>query len=103
MASPDGLRNIAELHHETVNGSGHPRGLKGAQIPIEVHIVAVAGVFDALTSCRPYKRAWSNAEALRMLKKPAGIELDAECVAAPVDHPGEIELIQQRFREDSYG
>ena len=103
MASIDVLRNIAELHHEAVNGSGYPRGLKGRGIPIEARIVAVADVFDALTSRRPYKRAWSNAEAFAMLKKLAGIKLDADCVAALVDNLQEIESIQRQFEEDPYG
>ena len=56
----DILRNIAEFHHEAVNGKGYPRGLQGQDIPLEARIVAVADVFDALTSRRPYKEAWSN-------------------------------------------
>jgi len=50
------LRNIAEFHHEAVNGTGYPNGLQGTEIPLEARIVAVADVFDALTSKRPTKK-----------------------------------------------
>jgi HD-GYP domain-containing protein (c-di-GMP phosphodiesterase class II) len=103
MASVDILRNIAELHHEAVNGGGYPRGLKGRDIPIEARIVAVADVFDALTSRRPYKTAWSNEQAFDMLKKLSGVKLDADCVNALIDNVDKIETIQQKFKEDPFG
>ena len=56
--------NIVEFHHEAMNGSGYPHGLSGEDIPLESRIVAVADVFDALTSPRPYKREWSVNEAI---------------------------------------
>lgn len=56
----DILRNIAQYHHEALDGSGYPEGFKGDNIPIEARIVAVADIFDALTTKRPYKEAWSN-------------------------------------------
>ncbi|MCK4833960.1 MAG: HD domain-containing protein, partial [Gammaproteobacteria bacterium] len=59
----DVLRNIAEYHHEAVNGTGYPEGMMRDEIPLEARIVAVADVFDALTSRRPYKEAWSNEHA----------------------------------------
>ncbi|SFJ10728.1 HD-GYP domain-containing protein [Nitrosomonas sp. Nm34] len=61
------LRNIAEYHHEAIDGTGYPKSLKGEEIPIEACISAVADVFDALTSSRVYKPAWSNEEAFAML------------------------------------
>jgi len=97
------LRNIAEYHHETMNGKGYPRGLRGDAIPLEARIVAVADVFDALTSRRPYKDAWTNDEAFATLKRLAGEELDAECVAALLDNREEVERIQARFRENQIG
>ena len=99
----DMLRNIAEHHHEAVNGAGYPSRLAGDEIPLEARIVAVADVFDALTSARPYKSAWSNAQAIAELEKLAGEKLDRDCVDALVQNLDRVEKIQQRFREDYYG
>ena len=77
------LRNIVEFHHEAMNGSGYPQGLAGEDIPLESRIVAVADVFDALTSHRPYKREWSIDEALVELHRMVDIgKLDPMCVRA---------------------
>jgi HD-GYP domain-containing protein (c-di-GMP phosphodiesterase class II) len=97
------LRNIAEHHHESVNGRGYPTGLKGADIPLEARIVAVADVFDALTSRRPYKDAWTNDEAFATLRRLAGQKLDAECVEALVRRREEVERIQEEFAENRIG
>jgi len=99
----DILRNIAQHHHEKPDGSGYPGGLKGEDIPIEARIVAVADVFDALTSRRPYKPAWSNDEAFIALGRMAGTLLDAECVQALTAARAEAEDIQQWFVEDNIG
>jgi HD-GYP domain-containing protein (c-di-GMP phosphodiesterase class II) len=93
------LRNIALYHHEAVDGSGYPFGLKGAAIPLEARISAVADVFDALTSRRPYKAAWSNQEAWDTLRELAGSKLDAECAAVLIDRRDKVAEIQQRFRD----
>ncbi len=97
------LRNIAEYHHEAVNGTGYPEGMKGTHIPLEARIVAVADVFDALTSNRSYKKAWSNDEAFAMLKKMAGEKLDRDCVNAIIKSRKEVEEIQAQFQEDKFG
>lgn len=97
------LRNIAEYHHESVNGTGYPSGKKGRDIPLEARIVAVADIFDALTSKRAYKNAWSNEAALATLKQLAGEKLDQDCVNALIDNLSAIEEIQQRFNENFYG
>ncbi|MCB1937033.1 MAG: HD domain-containing protein [Nitrosomonas sp.] len=99
----DILRNIAEYHHEALNGSGYPAGKSKSEIPLEARIVAVADVFDALTSRRPYKEAWSNDEAFDLLKQLAGEKLDVDCVHALIDNRSDIEQIQQQFKEDIYG
>lgn len=99
----DMLRNIAEFHHESVNGKGYPLGIKANEIPLEARIVAVADVFDALTSERPYKDAWSNEKAIQELKKLAGEKLDQECVNALIQNLNEVEQIQKQFNENIYG
>ena len=99
----DVLRNIAEHHHECVNGSGYPAGRTRDQIPLEARIVAVADVFDALTSTRPYKEAWDNGRAIAMLRQLTGDRLDADCVEALIENIDKVEEIQRQFAEDPYG
>lgn len=103
MEHVDVLRNIAHYHHEAMNGSGYPSGLKGEAVPLEARIVAVADVFDALTSARPYKAAWSNDDAFAFLVKMAGEKFDQDCVQALIANRQEVEDIQARFQEDRLG
>lgn len=67
---------IAITHHEKWNGAGYPKGLKGEEIPLIGRIVALADVFDALTTERPYKKAWPVKEAMDLIKKEAGAHFD---------------------------
>ncbi len=95
------LRNIVGCHHESFDGSGYPRGLAGHDIPLEARVVAVADVFDALTTARPYKRAWTNDEAFAYFEDLAGTQFDAECVRALVTRREQIETIQRRFEAEA--
>ena len=95
----DILRNIAQYHHETIDGKGYPDGLKDGEIPIEARIVAVADIFDALTSKRPYKEPWSNEEAYAMLERLAKDKLDKDCVEALISNRDKIAEVQRIFRE----
>ncbi|PYC21015.1 two-component system response regulator [Aquipseudomonas alcaligenes] len=73
-------RSIALTHHEKWDGSGYPNGLAGEAIPLEGRIVAIADVFDALTSVRPYKPAWPVEEALEFLRRESGRHFDPQLV-----------------------
>jgi len=97
------LKNIAEFHHEAINGSGYPSGKKEGDIPLEARIVAVADIFDALTSKRPYKEAWSNERAIEKLLQYAGETLDKDCVLALTENIDAVTAIQQQFKEDQVG
>ncbi len=73
---------IAQAHHERWDGTGYPHRLAGTDIPIEARIVAIADVFDALCSERPYKKAWPVAEAYREIVSLSGTHFDPGCVDA---------------------
>jgi two-component system response regulator RpfG len=73
---------IALRHHERWDGSGYPDGLRGEQIPLTARIVALADVFDALISERPYKVAWSYADAIDYVRRYRGALFDPACVDA---------------------
>jgi putative nucleotidyltransferase with HDIG domain len=71
---------IVELHHENLNGTGYPHGLKGEETPLYARIVKVADAYDAMTSDRPYRRGKSHAEALAVLRSVSGSEMDPQVV-----------------------
>lgn len=72
--------DIPYCHHENWDGSGYPRGLKGEEIPLPARIFAVVETFDALTSPKPYRQAWSKNEAIKYLKEERGKKFDPEIV-----------------------
>jgi len=76
---------IAECHHEKFDGSGYPRQLKGTDIPLSARIVAVADVFDALSSKRPYKDAWTIERSLDLLRSESGRHFDPVIIKAFFD------------------
>ncbi|MEN8241531.1 MAG: HD-GYP domain-containing protein [Chloroflexota bacterium] len=71
---------IPHCHHEYWDGSGYPRGLKGEEIPLPARIFAVADVYDALCSDRPYRKAWAKIDAINYIKDNAGIQFDPDIV-----------------------
>src|SRR5271157_5910239 len=68
--------NIPYCHHEKWDGTGYPRGLSGEQIPLEARIFAVVDVWDAITSDRPYRKAWTNEKAMEHIRSLAGTHFD---------------------------
>ncbi len=92
--------SIALTHHERFDGEGYPGALRGNAIPLEGRIVAVADVFDALTSSRPYKRAWSLDEARQHLDRGRGSHFDPHCIDAFLGAWEAVLAIRERFGSD---
>ena len=92
---------IARGHHEKFDGTGYPLGISGTDIPIFSRIVAVADVFDALTSERPYKSAWTLEAAVDFLVKGSGSHFDPDCVQAFLDAWDDAMAIRSRFQEEA--
>ena len=90
---------IAGSHHEKFDGSGYPKGLVGEAIPLSGRIVAVADVFDALTSERPYKRAWSIDDARRFLIENSGSHFCPRCANALLEAWDEVLAIKSNFAD----
>jgi putative two-component system response regulator len=90
---------IAHTHHERYDGGGYPNGHAGEQIPLAGRIVAVADVFDALTSVRPYKQAWSMEDARQYLLDNCETHFDPRCVDALLRRWEDVKAIRARFRD----
>lgn len=100
---PSGLlrmaQRIALTHHEKWDGSGYPNGLAGEDIPIEGRIVAIADVFDALTSERPYKQAWPVEEAVAFLRDQSGQHFDPDLVELFIQQLPAVLEVKARWAE----
>ena len=94
-------RTVAECHHEKWDGSGYPHGLAGEAIPLVARIVAIADVFDALTSVRPYKAAWPVDEAIAYLREQAGKHFDPTLVTLFCAQLPAILAIKERWGESA--
>ncbi|TGN00300.1 response regulator [Leptospira dzoumogneensis] len=92
-------KSIALNHHEKWDGSGYPNGIKGDTIPIEARIVTIADVFDALTTERPYKKAWSIEDAVNHIRKGAGSHFDPGLVPVFLNLMPELLKIRERWAE----
>ena len=91
---------IARSHHERFDGSGYPEGLRGEQIPFSARIVAVTDVFDALTTDRPYKRAWTFEKAIDYIGKSSGSHFDPVCVDAFLCRPDEVRTVYEHLQDE---
>jgi hemerythrin-like metal-binding protein len=104
LEGADGLitaaREIAGAHHERWDGLGYPRGQRGEDIPILARVCAVADVFDALTSVRPYKHAWPVQEALKWVYDNSGTQFDPSVVEAFREALPDILRIRELYRDD---
>ncbi|MBI5937010.1 MAG: response regulator [Betaproteobacteria bacterium] len=96
-------RDIALTHHEKWDGGGYPDGLRAEQIPLVGRIVALADVFDALTSVRPYKAAWPVEQALDHIRAQRGIHFDPYLTDIFMDCLDEIRSICHQFAEPGEG
>jgi two-component system response regulator RpfG len=90
---------IALGHHERYDGNGYPYGLAGEAIPLQARVVAVADVFDALTSCRPYKKPWPLNQALDYIKSESGGHFDPDCAQAFLRRLDEVIQILESYRD----
>ncbi len=92
-------RSVALYHHEKWNGKGYPHGLAGEAIPLEARIVAIADVFDALTSVRPYKKAWDPDDALALIHDEAGQHFDPQLAALFIPLKPQLLEIRERWAD----
>ncbi len=92
-------RNMASYHHERWDGKGYPEGLHGEVIPLSARIMAVADVFDALTSPRVYKPAFPIDEALEILKDGSGKQFDPKCVEVFFEALPEVKVILRKYNK----
>ena len=90
---------VSLTHHEKFDGTGYPNQLKGTDIPIEGRIVAIADVFDALTSKRPYKEAWTVEDALAFIDSQSGLHFDPQLVVLFKQCLPSILEIKQRWQD----
>ena len=93
--------DLAGGHHEKWNGTGYPRALAGEAIPLSARIMAIADVYDALTSSRVYKSAWSHAEAKSEIASLSGTQFDPQVVKAFFAAETEIVLIAEQFKDQN--
>ncbi|MFS1703816.1 two-component system response regulator [Alteromonas sp. AMM-1] len=93
-------KSVALTHHEKWDGSGYPNGLKAEDIPIEGRIVAIADVFDALTSKRPYKEAWSVEKTMDLIKRESGVHFEPKLVELLEANLPAILEIKERWKEE---
>lgn len=90
-------RNMAAYHHERWDGSGYPEGLHGEVIPLSARIMAIADVFDDITSDRVYRKAYSFDKAIEIMESFSGTVFDPKCLEAFMDALPEIKVIMMKY------
>jgi putative two-component system response regulator len=95
----DTARDIAHFHHERWDGNGYPGILKGEGIPVSARIVAIADVYDALTSARPYKKPFSHEKSMQIIMESGGTHFDLNLVQIFGRHADEIKSVANQVRE----
>ena len=93
-------RDVALRHHERWDGGGYPDGLKGEEIPLEARIVAIADVFDALLSVRPYKPAWPIEKAMQYMRESSGSHFDPSLLGTFLAILPDCLEVRERYRDD---
>lgn len=91
---------IARYHHERYDGSGYPESLEGDEIPLPALIVAVADVYDALTTERPYKQAWRSADAVDYIRGESGRHFAPRCVEAFLGQLALVREVETQLRDE---
>lgn len=102
MDKPGYMKYAMEIllgHHEKWDGSGYPRGLKGSQIPVSARVMAIADVYDALTSRRPYKEPFSHKKAMSIILEGAGTHFDPMLVKVFIENQDAIQAISEKYKE----
>ncbi len=92
---------IAKTHHERFDGNGYPDGIAGEDIPLLGRIVAIADVFDALTTIRPYKKAWSFEKAMALIEEEKGKQFDPVLAAIFLERREEVRRIYDTLQDDA--
>lgn len=92
---------VARSHHERWDGKGYPDGLRGEEIPLGARVMAVADVFDALVTCRPYKPPFEFEQAFQMIQRESGSHFDPVVVQAFLDTKDTVMKISEELKDDS--
>lgn len=94
-------RDIALYHHEKWDGTGYPEGISGTDIPLAARIVAIADVFDALTSSRPYKKAWAFEDAVNLIVSESGKHFDPKLVRVFTESLAEFKYVMKTYSDET--
>ena len=89
--------DVAHSHHEWWDGSGYPAGLAGRDIPLAARILCICDVYDALTSERVYKKAWTHEETEASIREAAGKQFDPELVDVFFENPDDLYAVRARY------